>query len=289
MSIYYALVARGPIILVDFTEHHGNFEQITTKILQSIDTSQDSKCSYTSESYVFHVMISQGLVFLCMADESMGKTMPYGYLAEIKNKFMGGTLRERAFHCNAYELKHDFSPVLMQQMRRFNRGDVEANSKVKNLQKDVDTVKSVMTENIGKLLERGEKLDVLVDKTEDLSKSSESFARSAKKVRRKMWWQNKKMCLILSCVLFVILSIITLVILYEVGVFSPSNSSSSGGGGGGKTTSPPTTTTTTITTKIMTTIKTTIQTTFKTTASTPVKNVTTILPPTNSTTTPSKI
>lgn len=49
MSIYYALVARGPIILVDFTEHNGNFEQITTKILQSIDTNTDSRCSYTSE------------------------------------------------------------------------------------------------------------------------------------------------------------------------------------------------------------------------------------------------
>jgi hypothetical protein len=49
MSIYYALVARGPVILVDFTEHHGNFEQITTKILQNLDTSQDTKCSYTSE------------------------------------------------------------------------------------------------------------------------------------------------------------------------------------------------------------------------------------------------
>ena len=31
---------------------------------------------------------------------------------------MSGTLRERAFHCNAYELKHDFGPVLMQQMVR---------------------------------------------------------------------------------------------------------------------------------------------------------------------------
>ena len=33
---------------------------------------------------------------------------------------------------------------------RFNRGDVDVgNSKIRNLQKDVDGVKSVMTENIG--------------------------------------------------------------------------------------------------------------------------------------------
>lgn len=230
MSIYYSLIARGPIILVDFTEHHGNFEQITTKILQSIDTSQDSKCSYSSEKYVFHTMIKQGIVFLCMADESMGKSIPYGYLTEIKDRFMGGTLRERAYHCNAYELKHDFGPVLMNQMKRYNRGDGEFgnNTKVKHLQKDVDGLTSIMTENIGKIIERGERLDILVDKTEDLSRSSESFARSAKKVKNKMWWQNKKMCLILSCVLFIILAIITIIVLYEVGAFKAKSSSSSG-------------------------------------------------------------
>jgi hypothetical protein len=40
----------------------------------------------------------------------------FWFLLQIKEKFMGGTLRERGYHCNAYELKHDFGPVLMQQM-----------------------------------------------------------------------------------------------------------------------------------------------------------------------------
>lgn len=48
MTIYYALVARGSTILVDFTEHNGNFQQITTNILQNVDVSTDSMCSYTS-------------------------------------------------------------------------------------------------------------------------------------------------------------------------------------------------------------------------------------------------
>ena len=28
-------------------------------------------------------MIHEGLVFLCMADDSLGKSLPYGYLAEV--------------------------------------------------------------------------------------------------------------------------------------------------------------------------------------------------------------
>ena len=35
---------------------------------------------------------------------------------QIKTIFTKGTLKERAYHCNAYEMKYDFAPVLKQQM-----------------------------------------------------------------------------------------------------------------------------------------------------------------------------
>jgi hypothetical protein len=42
---------------------------------------------------------------------------------------------------------------------------------VSKLRSQVDEVKDVMTQNIERVLERGEKLDDLVDKTEDLEAS----------------------------------------------------------------------------------------------------------------------
>ena len=60
---------------------------------------------------------------------------------------------------------------------RFSRQEVRDN--LSTLQAQVDEVKDVMTQNIEKVLERGERLDDLMDKTTDLE-ASVSF-----------WWENK--------------------------------------------------------------------------------------------------
>lgn len=50
-------------------------------------------------------------------------------------------------------------------------------------------VKDIMIENIEKVLDRGEKLDLLVDKTELLQGEAFAFRREAKRARRVMWWK----------------------------------------------------------------------------------------------------
>lgn len=53
-------------------------------------------------------------------------------------------------------------------------------------------VKDVMIENIEKVLDRGERLDLLVDKTEALQGEAWAFRREAKRARRVMWWQVRR-------------------------------------------------------------------------------------------------
>ena len=48
MSIIYSLIARGTTVLVDYTESTGNFQQITSSILQKIPLDDDTKCTYVS-------------------------------------------------------------------------------------------------------------------------------------------------------------------------------------------------------------------------------------------------
>jgi hypothetical protein len=46
-----------------------------------------------------------------------------------------------------------------------------------------------MIENIEKVLDRGEKLDLLVDKTEHLQGEAFAFRREARRARRVLWWK----------------------------------------------------------------------------------------------------
>jgi vesicle-associated membrane protein 4 len=49
-----------------------------------------------------------------------------------------------------------------------------------------------MRENINKVAERGERLDSLQDKTDNLAISAQTFKRGANRVRRNMWWKDMK-------------------------------------------------------------------------------------------------
>ncbi|CAO2637870.1 Vesicle-associated membrane protein 8 [Lemmus lemmus] len=71
-----------------------------------------------------------------------------------------------------------------------------------------------MTQNVERILARGENLDHLRNKTEDLKAMSEYFKTTSQKVARKFWWKNVKMN-VLICV--IVLVIIILIVLFATG------------------------------------------------------------------------
>ncbi|KAJ9102682.1 hypothetical protein QFC20_004954 [Naganishia adeliensis] len=76
------------------------------------------------------------------------------------------------------------------------------------LQAQIDETVGVMRENINKVTERGERLDSLQDKTDNLAVSAQGFRRGANRVRKQMWWKDMRMRIIIGvgiCVLIVII------------------------------------------------------------------------------------
>lgn len=67
-----------------------------------------------------------------------------------------------------------------------------------------------MRENINKVSQRGERLDALQDKTDNLAVSAQGFRRGANRVRKQMWWKDMKMrmCLIGGIVILLIVIIV---------------------------------------------------------------------------------
>lgn len=60
---------------------------------------------------------------------------------------------------------------------------------LRQAQTDLGNVKDIMVNNIDQILSRGERIELLVDKTDQLSGQAWAFKRGAKGVRRKMWWK----------------------------------------------------------------------------------------------------
>lgn len=70
---------------------------------------------------------------------------------------------------------------------------------------EIDQVRGIMSENIERVLERGERIELLVDKTGRLEIGANEFRRRSRGLKRKMWWKNVKINILLAfAVLFII-------------------------------------------------------------------------------------
>ena len=59
-------------------------------------------------------------------------------------------------------------------------------------QAELAQVKDIMVQNVEQILSRGERIELLVDKTDNMASQATAFRRGARTVRRGMWWKNVK-------------------------------------------------------------------------------------------------
>ncbi|KAG8671403.1 SNAP receptor, synaptobrevin [Fusarium poae] len=78
----------------------------------------------------------------------------------------------------------------------------------------IDDTVGVMRDNINKVSQRGERLDALQDKTDNLAVSAQGFRRGANRVRKQMWWKDMKMrmCLIIGIIILLVIIIVPSVV-----------------------------------------------------------------------------
>ncbi|KAL9675672.1 hypothetical protein QQ045_003876 [Rhodiola kirilowii] len=81
-------------------------------------------------------------------------------------------------------------------------------SQVAKVQTQVAEVKGVMIGNIEKVLERGGKIEILIDKTENLRSQAQEFKQGGTQLKRKMWLNNMKIKLTVLLILIVLFFII---------------------------------------------------------------------------------
>ncbi|XP_044054044.1 vesicle-associated membrane protein 8 [Siniperca chuatsi] len=101
------------------------------------------------------------------------------------------------------------------------RAEPQPQDKVQVLKEQVDGVKNIMTQNVDRILARGERLDDLMDKSEGLQAGAQHFKQTSQKVARSYWWKNVKLIVV---IVVVVLIIVLIIILLATGVIPVSSS-----------------------------------------------------------------
>ena len=211
-------MSRGTIVLAECSATQGNANTVARRILERLPPG-DSRQSYTQDRHLFHILSEEGLTFLCMADEGMGRRVPFAFLEEVRGRFTQA-YGSAALTALAYAYNTEFSRILHQHMVRAQPShpvrscwqrrsclrqrptppqeyfSFNPNADVINrVRGEVNEVKSVMVENIEKVLDRGEKIELLIDKTDQLQGDAFAFRRNTRKLKREMWWRNFRLAM----------------------------------------------------------------------------------------------
>lgn len=80
MAILYALVARGTVLLAEFSAVTGNAGDVARRILEKLPAEADSRLCFSQDRYIFHILRSDGLTYVCMANDTFGSELSLSFL-----------------------------------------------------------------------------------------------------------------------------------------------------------------------------------------------------------------
>ena len=149
-----------------------------------------------ADGHTFNYLADDGYVYLVVADEAYGRQIPFACLERVKDEFKS-QYGDRARDAIAHALDRSFGPRIKAQME-YCANNPDELSKVSRVQAQVSEVKNIMMDNIEKVLDRGEKIELLVDKTENPRFQADNFHRTGRQLRQRMWWNKLKMQLMFA-------------------------------------------------------------------------------------------
>ncbi|CAI8612587.1 unnamed protein product [Vicia faba] len=209
-SLIYSFVARDTVILADHTDFIGNFPEIALQCLQRLPAT-NTKFTYNTDGHTFNYLTHDGFTYCVVAVESFDRHIAMAFLDRIKEDFTTRYGGGKAATAIAKSLNKEFGPKLKEHMQ-FCVEHPEEVSKLAKVKAQVSEVQDVMMQNIDQVLNRQVKIDVLMGQTENLHNQAQDFRGETGQLKRKMWFQNMKIKLIVVAIIIVIILIIVLVV-----------------------------------------------------------------------------
>lgn len=125
-----------------------------------------------------------------MGIDDGGRRIPFLFLMDLESIFrskylgqsVGGSVEDLR---SAAGLDKDLQDL----MDRADRGENDVSGLARQ---EIEQVKTIMIENVERVLERGERINLLVSKTDRMNSHAVEFRKRSQDVKRSMWWSNIK-------------------------------------------------------------------------------------------------
>jgi len=198
MPIILSLVAQLPSLRVLVEHCDGTYANCTPAILSQtakvvlgkVNPRTEPRMSYTHENHMLHTLAAEELIFLCVTDLSCKRQVAFAFLEDLSRRF-GTVFPHGSRFPEPWKVSVEMNPVIEALMVATNSQST-GSAKAARAKNAIEEVKGQMMDNIEKVIDRGENIESLMDKSEGLAERSLSFKQSSQRLKNTIWWQNCK-------------------------------------------------------------------------------------------------
>lgn len=214
-GVLLGLAARGTVVLAEsVAPGTGQARVVAQQVLGRFTHGAQGQGRGQALRFVdggisFTGLQSGGFLFLVAAKLACGTEKPRQCLEAMQGE-LGGVLRQKGDRAKAGGLQKQLESKIRKCLHQVQA--VPAGGKLGEAKQNLEDIQVIMSQNIEKILDRGEKLETLTYKTENLMVHSAQFHNKARALKRQMWLQNMKM----YGIVFSIIAIIVLVVVFTV-------------------------------------------------------------------------
>ncbi|XP_048501760.1 vesicle-associated membrane protein 724 [Beta vulgaris subsp. vulgaris] len=206
--ILYSFVARGTDILAEHMIQPSNLTSIAAQWLNNLPPDPHKKFTTKYDGHTFNFLVEDGYVYSVVARESVGtQQILFEFLERIREDFKKIYGQGKGDAAKANSLTKKFGPIMKQHMQ-WVVDHAEEIDKIAKVKAQISEVQVIISNNVDKILERGQHISDVAEQAEALHNSSLEYKKIATEVKRKMWYQNVKSKLVILAILLLILALI---------------------------------------------------------------------------------
>ena len=194
--ILAGVISRGTTIMAKYIQVTGIdvfIDEFIDKELAKVIKNSDTRNHYSNGKFQIYYIRERGIVYLAIAEKDIPQENAFNFLEEVKEKFQSH-VGDRARNALAHQFDGDFGVVLKNGMLKATPDKLDI------INKDMEEIKALMIENIKAALDRGEKLEDVIAKTDQLKNNAGTFRGQAGQLQGHMW-----------CILLVLTDLVLLI------------------------------------------------------------------------------
>ena len=209
MSIAYAAIIKRDVCIASGPEPNPSINQSLKRLCAQISSGSVHQLDQ-GKNVIKVLSEANGMNYCCVAESSCDGRRTLQFLEELQRQWVR-KYGSQPPPFSENQKNQEFGPIIQSALSSFNSQQAQ---KINVIKENILQAQETMAKNLEEALRRGEKLEDMEQKANNLNEHAHEFERGAKTLKNKMCWQKYQWYLLGALIAIVVIVIIVLIAVY---------------------------------------------------------------------------